>query len=393
MAIKQESDVNKEEAHREELWRDKGYIEFDSKLVNVLQQKPFPNGLYGYICTHFQRNYHRDLNILLCLVIHMSQVEFAEWIINNYGYNPNSYFHPLISAVCNRTGQEIEYLCKQKFHNFYLNARGYGVIMEKNKLIYDGKLSALEIVLRSDDLTKLKILTPHIRGELDALFEMARHYKAHKCMGGIEYTWCKEVYKLWPFCWLPPRLVTKWPRQIDTLFEGSPHGEGIIFSRLMDIMMMKNGRITELQQSSAVCLWLAIKNHLEPSEPSEFESMYITNIYYMVLYKLCHEGDKKRYNFYKRLTDFPLCDKEPYGLHGRLILDSFRMLLHAQKGWEAAETLTQILQMKFGFESCKEVSPKDVQEYYHGALTLLNSLIKLFSQYNPTPKRQNIVAK
>ena len=295
MAIKQ--DVSKEEADREQLWRDKGYIEFDLKLVKVLQRKPLPKDHYSNICKYFKGKYHRDLNILLCLVIHMGQVELAEWIINNYGCNPNSYFYPLIPAVCNGTIAAIEYLCKY----FYPSARGYGVttgnklicddrlpadeivLRSDNKLICDDRLSALEIVLRSDNLELLQILMPHIRGELDALFEMARHYKAHRCMGGIEYTWGKEVYSP-----SPPHLITKWPRQIDTLFEVSPHGEGIIFSRLMDIMMMKNGNITELQQSSAVCLWLAIKNHLEPKR-SQFNSTYITDTYYKLLYILFYE--------------------------------------------------------------------------------------------------------
>ena len=105
------------------------------------------------------------------------------------------------------------------------------------------------------------------------------------------------------------------------------------------------------------------------------------------------KGDEKRYNFYKRFADYPLYDKEPYGLHGRLILDSFRMLLHTGKGGEAAETLTEILQMKHWFESREKICPKDVEEYYHGALNLLNSLMELFSRYNHIPKQQNVGAK
>ena len=157
-------------------------------------------------------------------------------------FNSSIDFQPLITAVFNRNISAVNYFCQHRYHDFYPNVRGYGM-MQENRLYCEYKFSALEIVLVNDDLELLMILAPYCRGELDALYEMALGFQAQKCMCSIEYTFTKEINESWPSdLGTPPILQMKFPRQIGCLFQSSPDGEDLIFQRLIATMMCSNGK-------------------------------------------------------------------------------------------------------------------------------------------------------
>ena len=238
----------------EESWRNLEHIEFDNALFGMLDLHFCHEKNYNSILKHFTEKYHTDCNILLCAAVQKCQAKLANWlIVEQRLFDSGSDFQPLITAVFNRNTSAINYFCQHRYYDFYLNVRGYGK-MQENKLYYNYKLSAPEIVLENDDLELLTVLAPYCRGELDALYEMARGFNARKCMCSIEYTFTKEINESWPRT--PPRLRMKFPRQIDSVFQSSPGGEDPIFQRLIATMMFQTANLLNFNnQAQFVSGW------------------------------------------------------------------------------------------------------------------------------------------
>ena len=118
----------------EELRSKLGFIEFENKLGLMLNPIVCREENYNNILEHFRGKYHTDCNILICAAVQKCQEKFENWLIVNKNlFNSSSDFQPLITAVFNRNISAINYFCQHRYHDFYPNVRGYGM-MQENRL-------------------------------------------------------------------------------------------------------------------------------------------------------------------------------------------------------------------------------------------------------------------
>ena len=352
-------------------------IFFDQKLLEQIKQTDScSNEAFQQIYEDFSRKQRdrkdgieqcMDLNVLLCAAVHKNNVKLVMKIVKRCELDEHSKFLPLITAVQDFNYDMVSFLCKC-YPDMDPDARGFGVF-NGEVLLLNKETSALEIALKHDKEKLLKIMAENLRGELPDLHEMAQHHKAKMCRRIIRYTFDGVCDHPKPRCSLPDILNVK--------FRGN---DPRLFDRLMAISMCPNGRLTGLQQASAVRLWVTLKEHLELNMRNQ---IFITDKFLADVNKLWRSmksNDQYCYQTFVENTDTLLTGYEELNLHACLVLDSFRMLLCANIHVNREDVFEEVRNKKDRLKINQKFTADEHKKFVTGPLKFWRTLRNLFKK-------------